>query len=120
MTYKPVVKTITFTGSAQQVHVPVAGGGDAVQKLEQNKRFVVWASIEALEGNAARCYIGDSAVSATNYSTSLAANEQAQIGGPEYSSFNSPIKGRIDLAKVYIIGTSTQKAMLTVFIPDED
>lgn len=119
MMYKPVVSVITFSGSAQRLYTPVNTGTPEARDLEKNKRFVTWAAVEALEGNGARCYIGDSSVSATNYSTSLAENEQATLGGPEYGALGGARHGMLDLSKVYIIGTAAQKAMLTVFVPDE-
>lgn len=109
MLYKQKIYPITFTGSAQAL---LASG-----TLDQ--RFVTFASVEAMSSNAARCFIGESDVSSTKYSTSLAANDQAVIGGPELSEFKQTKHGKVDLAKIFIIGTAAQGAMLTVFVPDE-
>lgn len=110
--FKPVLRSITLTGSAQQIQVPA--GGD-----NPDLRFVYWAKVTAHRSNANPCYIGDSSLTNNLYSSSISANDEAAIGGPEYAALGSPAHGKVDLSKHYLLGTNTEKVLLTIYIPDE-
>jgi hypothetical protein len=110
--YKPVLRSITLTGSAQRILVPAPGD-------TFDSRFVSWAKITAHKDNSNPCYVGDSAVTANLYSSSLSANDEASIGGPEYGALGGAAHGKVDLAKHYLLGSVGEIALLTVYMPDE-
>lgn len=108
--YDAVISAITLTGSAQQLYTPSNGE-------DPNLRFVSWASVEAKDTNTHRVFVGNSSVTSSLYSTSLAGGDPAYLGGPEFSGLGVVSPGIVDLSKFYIIGTAGEKVMVTIFIP---